>query len=66
MDSTAENSDAFSSPSSVKDASTLSSQFSKEAGLQDTKLPEVLDAGAAPQNDTSQRQLQLYNACVAK
>ena len=52
MDSTAENSDAFSSPSSVKDTSTPSSQFSKEAGLQDTRLPEASDAGAH-QNGTN-------------
>ena len=53
MDSTTENSDAFSSPSSVKETSTPSSQFSKVAWLQDTKLPEALDARAAHQNDTS-------------
>ena len=53
MDSTAENSDAFSSPSNMKETSTPSAQFSKVAGLQDTKLPEALDARAAHQNDTS-------------
>ena len=50
IDSANENSDAaFSPPSSMKDTSTLSSQFDKDNMLQDGVLPEA----PAGQNDTS-------------